>query len=1046
METHELATQITRLSLNRRVTMLVMFLTILTVGAVALSRLKLELFPHGFEGHSLQVRVPWNASVPQEVMDKLALPLEEELSTVRGVDSMRSSCSSRGASVYLNFKQGTDMSVAYREVRDRVERARLRFPDDVERAYVYKMDASGFPVCMIGIAYETDGDLYDLVNKHIIMPLSRLDGVANVETRGLMEKEIIIEADKDRTEAYGLNIYDLARKLRGDNFTLASGNVRDGGRKFLLKSSSAYRTMEELRHLPLSTNVVLGDIAVLKYEPEERRFAARVNGKQAMMVTVIKESQANTVEICDRIVAEVEKIKANPALEGFDMEIHMNQGGIVMEQLDTLFFNGRIGAFFAACVLYIFLRRARITLIIAGAIPLCLFIAVATMYFAGESLNLLTILGLLLCVGMLVDNSVVVAENIHRHHQAGIPLREACLKGVREIHLAITTATFTSIIVFLPALLVEGEMRFFLTRLTLPVVAALLASLGVALGFIPLCVYLTLSTRKPDYPAAWPRRLAEAVRTRLECLYDATIGRVNHGYNRALGFFLKRRLDLAFLLFALLGATYLAADKVGFSVQREEEMTSFHLSFRFPTRFSFKERTEYFKEVEAILNDQKDYYELDGFIVFYSTWFGSLEGWLTRGREGVVPAREVAERIYEELPERPGLKINYQRFGEEEEQQDRKERHYVRLVGDDPELLESIANDLKPIFRSLPGVIALQEREDDTPNELALIVDRDRASAIGVNPSTLAGMVGNALRGSTLPRFSSDGRQIPVRVRFSEEDRAELDDLNNFLVPTEEGGFGTIGSLTRPAMLNSPRYISRTNKKVSHTLGMELESGREEEARAAIEAAKRNIDLPEGISFSPLPQRFDMEEIYTALMAFWLAIIFIYLLMAFLFESVILPLSIVLTIPLAAIGSVWIHLIVGNEMDFLGIIGCVLLLGVVVNNGIVLIDYANRLRLAGMERTPALLKAAEHRFRPIAITALTTIIGMIPLTLSESSEMGMSYRSFGLTLIGGMASSTLLTLLVVPVFYTLFDDAQLAVRNTMASVFRRPTAKPSATE
>jgi len=1046
METHELATQITRLSLNRRVTMLVMFLTILTVGAVALSRLKLELLPHGFEGHSLQVRVPWNASVPQEVMDKLALPLEEELSTVRGVDSMRSSCSSRGASVYLNFKQGTDMSVAYREVRDRVERAKLRFPDDVERAYVYKMDASGFPVCMIGIAYETDGDLYDLVNKHIIMPLSRIDGVANVETKGLMEKEIIIEADKDRTEAYGLNIYELSRQLRGDNFTLASGNVRDGGKKYLLKSSSAYRTMEELRHLPLSTNVVLSDVAVLKYEPEERRFAARVNGKQAMMVTVIKESQANTVEVCDRIEAEVETIKKNPALEGFDMNIHMNQGSIVMEQLDTLFTNGRIGAFFAACVLYIFLRRARMTLIIAGAIPLCLFIAVATMYFAGESLNLLTILGLVLCVGLLVDNSVVVAENIQRHYQNGMGRRDACIKGVQEIGLAITTATLTTVIVFLPTLLVEGEMRFFMMRLATPVVVALIASLGVALMFIPLCVYLTLSSRT-DSPSAWPSRLAAAFRTRLGRLYEASFERVNRWYNLALGYYLRRRLDLGFLLIGLLTATFFYAfEKVGFSPQQEEEMSSFHLSFRFPTRFTFDERTEYFKEVEKILNARKDHYELDGFIVFYSTWFGSLEGWFARNREGIVPAREVAERIYKELPERPGLKIHYQRFGEEEERQDRKERHYIRLAGDDPELLEAIADDLKPVFRSIPGVVALQEREDDTPNELALIVNRDRASAIGVNPSTLAGMVGNALRGSTLPRFSSDGRQIPVRVRFSEEDRAELDDLNNFLVPTEDGGFGTIGSLTRPAMLNSPRYISRTNKKVSHTLGMELANGQEEEARRGIEAAKRNIDLPEGVSFSQLRQRFDMEEVQNGIFALLLSILFIYLLMAFLFESVMMPLSIVLTIPLAAIGSVWIHYIAGLDMDFLGIIGCVLLVGVVVNNGIVLIDYANRLRLAGMDRTQALLQAAKHRFRPIAITALTTIIGMIPLTLSESSEMGMSYRSFGLTLIGGMASSTLLTLLVVPVFYTLFDDAQLAVRNTMASVFRRPTAKPSAAE
>ena len=1024
------------MSLNRPVTMFVLFLTIIIVGLIAASRLKLELLPEGFEGSSLSVRVPWNAAVPQEVMEKLALPLEEELSTVRGLDSMRSSCSSRGASVYLNFKQGTDMSIAYREVRDRVERAKLRFPDDVERAYVNKMDMSGIPACMIGIAYETDGDLFDIVNKNIIMPLSRLDGVANIDTKGLKEKEIILEIDKDRTEAYGLNIFQLSRQLQGDNFTLASGNVQDGDKKFLLKSSSQYRTMEELHNLPISTNVLLRDIAVLKYEPEERYFAARVNGKKAMMVTVAKESDANTIEVCNRIVAEVERIKQNPALTGFDMEVHMNQGAIILEQLDTLFGNGRIGAFFAACVLYIFLRRARMTLIIAGAIPLCLFIAVATMYFAGETLNLLTILGLVLCIGLLVDNSVVVAENIQRHYQAGLPRRDACIKGVQEIGLAITTATLTTVIVFLPAVLVEGEMRFFMMRLALPVVVALLASLGVALVFIPLCVYLTLTTQK-NASVAWPNRLANAIRAWLGKMYDVSFGRFNRGYNQALGFFLKRRIDLAILLALLMAATAFVFEKVGFSVQQQEEMASFSLSFQFPSRFSFDERTEYFKTVEKKLNERKDYYELDGFIVFYSSWFGQLEGWFKRDRKGTVPAREVAEGVYKELPKIPGLKIDYQKFGQEEERQDKKSQHFIRMTGQDPEQLDQLANQLKPLFRNIPGVMALKEREDETPNELTLIVDRDRASSIGVNPTTLAGMVGYALRGSTLPRFNSDGRQIPVRVRYSEEDRAELADLNNFLVPTEDGHFSSIGTLTRPAMLNSPRYISRTDKQVSYTIGLELENGKEEETRKAIEAFKRNIDLPEGITFSEVSRRFDMEEITNGLFAIGLAVMFIYLLMAFLFESVMMPLSIVLTIPLAAIGSVWIHLLAGKEMDFLGIVGCVLLVGVVVNNGIVLIDYANRLRQVGMNRTQALLQAAEHRFRPIAITALTTIIGMIPLTLSEASEMGMSYNSFGLTLIGGMISGTLLTLLVVPVFYTLFDDAQQAVRNILATIVNR---------
>jgi len=635
----------------------------------------------------------------------------------------------------------------------------------------------------------------------------------------------------------------------------------------------------------------------------------------------------------------------------------------------------------------------------------------------------------------------VVAENIQRHFQSGMKRREACIKGVQEIGLAITTSTFTTVIVFLPALLVEGEMRFFMMRLALPVVVALLASLGVALVFIPLCVYLTLSQRE-NIPTTQPRPRTKTIQVFLEKMYDASFGRFNRWYNQALGFFLKRRLDLAFILLALLAATSFVFEKVGFSVQQERNMASFNLSFRFPSRFNFDERTKYFKQVEQQLNKSKDDYELDGFIIFYSAWFGELEGWFARDRKGTIPAREVAERIYKKLPKIPGLRIEYQRMGEGGEKQDKKGQHYIRLKGQDPEQLEELSNQLKPTFLNIPGVIALKQRQDETPNELALIIDRDRANSIGVNPTTLAGMVGYALRGSTLPRFNSDGRQIPVRLRYSEENRAELADLNNFRVPTEDGRFSSIGTLTRPAMLSSPRYIRRTDKSVSHTFGLELESGKEEETRKAIKSLQDSIDLPEGVSFSEIKERFDIKEIFNGIFALMLAITFIYLLMAFLFESVIMPISIVLSIPLAAIGSVWIHLIAGKEMDFLGIVGCVLLVGVVVNNGIVLIDYANRLRQTGMDRTKALLLASNHRFRPIAITALTTIIGMIPLTLSKSSDMGMNYNSFGLTLIGGMISGTLLTLLVVPVFYTLLDDAQLAIQNTLASVFR-PQAKPA---
>ena len=298
METNELATRITRLSLSRKVTVFVLFLSILAVGLIATNRLPLEMYPKGMEGHSMEIRTAWNSGVAQESMEKLGLPMEEELSTVRGIDSMYTTCSQTSARVHLRFKRGTDMDVAYREVRDRMERASLRFPEGTDPYRISKRGGgTSTTVGRMVIGYDDDADHYTLIEKHIIRPLQRIDGVADVDV-GIRQKEIQIEVDKDRAEAYGLSIHRLSRRLRGDNFTLASGTVRDGGRKYLLKSSSSFHTMDELRNIPLNDTVYLRDVATLKYEVEDpHHHTERWNGKASATVSIRKESEANTVEV-----------------------------------------------------------------------------------------------------------------------------------------------------------------------------------------------------------------------------------------------------------------------------------------------------------------------------------------------------------------------------------------------------------------------------------------------------------------------------------------------------------------------------------------------------------------------------------------------------------------------------------------------------------------------------------------------------------------------------------------------------------------------------
>jgi len=372
-------------------------------------------------------------------------------------------------------------------------------PDDVDQVFIGKDDASGIPIYFVGLAVDPEVvDPYNLIQDEIVLPLSRIDGVASVQSNGLAEKEILIELDRERTAASGLNIYQLAQQLSGDNFTMSSGNVRHGGKKLLLRSVARYDNVEQLKARMVGPVTRLGDIATISYALPERNFRVRAMSRPAVAFFIMKEGDANTLEVARAIDATVEQLRHNPRLQVIEIATLFDQGKVILESLNTLFASGRVGGLIALLVLFFFLRRFRMTLIVTLSIPLSIIIALTVMYFVGESLNILTLLALMISVGLLVDNSVVVAENIFRLHREGLSRREACVQGAGEIALAIVMATLTTIIVFLPVSLVEGMGQFFLLRLSIPISVSLLGSLLVALVFIPLSVYLTLPREREN--------------------------------------------------------------------------------------------------------------------------------------------------------------------------------------------------------------------------------------------------------------------------------------------------------------------------------------------------------------------------------------------------------------------------------------------------------------------------------------------------------------------------------------------------------------------
>lgn len=1009
-----------RFSLQRRITVLVLLATALVVGVISTLGIPLELFPQGYTPPSLNVRAIWSDAPSQEMLDKVALPLEEELSTVPGLNNVVTFATTGFTRVFMSFKLGTDMDVAYREVRDRVERAKARMPDDADRVMIHKEDSGSFPVFGIGVAIDPSlVDAYDLIQNEIVLPLKRLDGVANIDAQGLEEKEILIELDRELVAANGLNIFQLGQDLGEDNFTLASGHVYAGGKKLLLRSVAKYPNVEALENRLVGPSVRLKDVATITYQEPEKRYRARIGGRPAIALMVFKEGDANAIDVADRLAVAIEEIRTNPRLELITIEPFLDQGKIIRESLNTLLSSGAVGGILAVLVLFFFLRRFRLTLIITLSIPLSLVLGLTAMYFAGETLNILSLLGLMISVGLLVDNSVVVAENIFRLHRQGLPRREAAIRGAGQISLAVIMATLTTVIVFLPVSLVEGQGQFFLMRLSIPITVSLVASLLVALVFVPLSVYLTLG--KQGTQGSNP--LGDWVRNVLRRIYDLTLQPLNRAYSGMLRFFLRRRFDMLMLILASVALTiavpYQSVDLV--DVQ-DEERGFFEIDVLLPQSTTMEESVEYFDAVEAWVKENQERLDLDDFFIFHREANGEIQGWFNRPRTNDLSPRAAIEELSENLPDKAGVRV----FTGQERDQEKSSQsiHQLTLFGEDSTLLEALSERLEPTFIDLPGVLGVKKSGDRPADEIGLVIDRDRAQRLDLNPEIIAGVVRNSLRGRALPKFYRDGREIPVRVRFQESDRESLDELYNFAVPTQEGESVSLASVTEAERLDAPKRIFRRNKRVARTITLELEEGSEGMARAAIVKAAARIDLPEGVSFGsanrgPSEQQENNKALGFAML---LSIVFIYLLMGFLFESFILPVSIICTILLAAMGVYWTHFIFGYHLDGLGLVGIVLLIGVVVNNGIVLVDYVNRLRAAGHSRTEAVVMAADRRFRPIMMTALTTVGGMVPLTISGTTSIGLSYTSFGLTLIGGMTFSTFLTLLVVPVAYTAFED------------------------
>lgn len=1047
---------IPRFSVHRPVTVIMILLTMLVVGCIAYKRIPIALYPAGMEGNQLYVQVSYPNASPRDVEEKVSRKIEDILGTVPGVKRVSSYSSTGRCFVRVEFQTGTDLRGAYALLSDRIDRVKPLLPDDIDRINVYRYDANDRPMMTMvaGIPANMDDAAYRMEN--FVKPaLQRIEGVGNVDIWGTQSRQVQVDLLDERLRSHRIEPSQMLATLRAQNFTQSGGYVFEGGRKVYVRSLGRFESAEQIGSLIIDPagRLRLSDVANVSFKMSTRDSMFRVDGKPAIGVQVTRESTGNIERISREVRAALVKLEQLPQLAGMRFEVFFDQGKEVRDAIWNLEEAGLWGGAFAALIIFIFLRTARMTGILTLAIPLSLLCTIVVLFFMGWTLNMATMMGLLLAVGMVVDNAIVIVENIYRQRQDGVAAAPASINGAGEVGLAVVMSTCTNIIVFLPLMLMGGvgEMAFWMLRIGVPVIVSLAASLFIALVFVPLAAQRLSRGRHHDElrPVRW----------------------LKERYVGSLGWVLRHPLNATLLVLLAGAGTWQYYSKN--PLQRPNYYQgigggggegSMYMFFELPSGGTLEYADEFFKTMETFLQANKARYNVErietrfrynnGHVQlkfrenpnkewYRSAWVGIQQWrWMKslRSMLGVpvppLPMDRIAIEtdIKEKFIFPAGVNARSLQRGSSAPQDANMS---IALYGEDTATLMALAEEAVRRLRLIPGLVSVDTDQERGGNELQIQVDRDRARRLGINPQSIQTNISNTMRGSEVGRFNAnDGREMRVYAQLGDVDRAGLDDLRSMTFRTDGGVEVPLESVAHLNVAKTLGQIQREGRQTIMRISARAPRGDSRSLFAAVDKAMEGFDLPRGYrwdkgSFSN-PNESDAQMMF----ALGLAVIFVFLLMGILFESFVLPLAVITAVPFAFLGVYWMLYFTDTPFDNMAKIGVVILVGVVVNNAIVLVDMANRLRAAGKTRVEALLEAGRHRFRPILMTTLCTVSGLIPMALGNSKIGGLPYAPLGRTMIGGLLASTLLTLLVVPLFYTFLDDLREHAARVFGSAWR----------
>lgn len=1010
-----------RLSVERPILTIMIVLMAVLLGAVSLSRLPIDLMPD-ITYPTLTVMTTYKNAGPEEVEELITRPIEEAVGAVPGVEEVTSTSTEGTSNVRVSFAWGTNLDAAANEVRDRLDRVVSRLPLEATKPFLRKFDLASFPVLILGAYANLDPvQLRRIIDDQIKYRLERVPGVASLDVRGGLDREIHVDLHPDRVKALGLSVDAILARIRAENITLPGGTIQRGNYEVLIRTPGEYRSLAEIREtviaLAAGVPVRLGEVADVQDSWQRVTQLVRVNGQPGVRLALNKQSGTNTVDVARGALAEIGRI--NTDLPHIRIVPIIDTSRYIERSIRNVGSSGLWGGALAVLVLLFFLRNLQSTLIIGVAIPVSIVATFALMYFGGFTLNIMTLGGLALGVGMMVDNSIVVLENIFRLRERGVEPRRAAVEGGSEVAAAIVASTLTTLAVFLPLLFVRGMAGVMFRQLSVVVSFSLLCTLAVALTLVPMLASRLLRVR-----GARPARAGL-----LDRAAAALFAGLEEAYTAGLRISLRRRSLIGLAALALFLGSLALLPLVGSELMpsADEGEVRVNVEMEVGTRLEVLDRR--MQAIEAIVAEAVPEAESTVTSVGGSGWrsAGAHTGEIrvalvaqalrSRGSEEIAAdlRRRLAGIAGAVIRSRAGQGLFLLRIGTAEEQAQ------IEIRGHDLETADALALRVQGIVEAVPGVTDVTiSRKSGHPEEV-ILVDRQKAASMRLTVSQVARTLETALSGSEASYFREAGREFRILVKLKDAERLSLEEVLDLTLVNSEGLPVVLRNVVEVQPRSGPVRVERKDQERVVTVSANI---------AERDLGSILADIREGLRQLPLPREFsiqfggDYEEQSRAfrelLLGLALTLVLVYMVMACLYESLRDPLVVMFSVPLAAIGVVLMLFLTGTTFNIQSFIGCIILCGIVVNNAILLVDHTNLLRQRdGLELRHAIVEAGRRRLRPILMTALTTILGLVPLALG-TGEGGEAQAPMARAVVGGLLSSTLITLVVVPVVYSVF--------------------------